>query len=176
MNNSLKKQILEFQTNTYLCKLTYEDKKWKLIIGIPKISDTTLLSYKSASFEAGFAEIQNVLFLIFRYGSLPWTSIPYLPAKSLKEEDFIICERRRGSALTLLLVDTCTGKIEAHNRIWLDSNLSNDMAMKCRRLLTSPVDEMSYFQKAAEIQNQYPDSKKMLKFVDPQKRFIMYAI
>lgn len=167
MTNSLKRQI---------CELTYEDKKWKLLMGIPKISDADALSYKFASFEAGFAEIQDVLFLIFRYGSLPWTSIPYLPAKSLKEEDFIIYERKRGSALTFLLVDTYTGKIEAHNRIWLDSNLSNDMAMKCRRLLTSPVDEMSYFQKATEIQNQYLDSQKMLEFVDPKKRFIMYAI
>lgn len=162
-------------SNEPSCALNYFGGKWSLTLQVKNVSDEMLLSCKNAPFKAAFVEIQDVLFLVFRYGPFPWLSTPYFPKKKQADE-FQVRTDKRGVPLLLDLADANTGKILIKKHIWLNLALSNDMTEKSRKLLAKLKNEEGYFKLAQQIQSQYSDQGEMLDLADPQKVFTFYAL
>lgn len=69
--------------------------------------------FKSGNnFEIRFTELYDVIMITVKIGDLNWMAVPYTPHLSKNLTKFQMPNENQGMGLTLILIDTVTGKIK----------------------------------------------------------------
>lgn len=81
-------------------------------------------AFKKGSIQYGFAEIDNVLMMLFRFGSQQWMDVPYNVQLSKNLTHLEQVGQGEGFALHIYLVDAATGILKVQRLVGLDSGFS----------------------------------------------------
>lgn len=81
-------------------------------------------AFKKGSIQYGFTEIDNVLMMLFRFGSQQWMDVPYNVQLSKNLTHLEQVGKGDGFALHIYLVDAATGILKVQRLVGLDSGFS----------------------------------------------------
>lgn len=81
-------------------------------------------AFKKGSIQYGFTEIDNVLMMLFRFGSQHWMDVPYNVQLSKNLTHLEQVGQGDGFALHIYLVDAATGILKVQRLVGLDSGFS----------------------------------------------------
>ncbi len=126
----------------------------------PKESETK--QFQDAPIEIRFVEIQDVIMLMFKVGSLAWIDAPYSPHLSRELTKFIFPDDGKGLALTIVFADSNTGVIKSIRLIGMSEKFSKKFIGCVMENKVKPFDQMVYYQKINQIYNKYT-TKELVK-------------
>lgn len=90
-------------------------------------------------FEIRFAELDGIIWVLSKCGSLNWTDAPYDPHLSLLTGDFPeILGENEGLALTLMITDADTAEIKSLRMIGLGHRFSVSLLSRAKALRETP--------------------------------------
>ena len=81
-------------------------------------------AFKKGSIQYGYAEIDNVLMMLFRFGSQQWMDVPYNVQLSKNLTHLEQVGQGEGFALHIYLVDAASGILKVQRLVGLDSGFS----------------------------------------------------
>lgn len=87
-------------------------------------SDSEIKNIKEDRFKAGYYAEENAIFMLFKFGNLPWIDAPYSVHLSKSLTGFQLFDGWEGLALNIYLVDAATGILKAMRLIGLKTRFS----------------------------------------------------
>lgn len=106
-------------------------------------------------FEIRFTPFSGVIFLTVKIGSLNWMDMPYTPHLSPNLTRLALPGEGQGLGLTLILVDTATGKIKSMRFLGLSENFTRKLFGEILEMQSKPFDHAQYNVKNQEIFSKY---------------------
>ncbi|MBO5283650.1 MAG: hypothetical protein J6B43_11110 [Lachnospiraceae bacterium] len=113
-------------------------------------------------FEIRMVDLQNVIMLTMKIGSLNWMDAPYTPHLSPELTRYQLPESGEGLALTVILVDTATGRIKHMRLLGLSSDFTKKLFGAAMEKKMQPFDKDAYFDSIQEIYAKY-QTKDLVK-------------
>lgn len=156
-----------------LVQIHYYNPHWELVIGYPDITLEEIRELHHGSLQMGVAYINHCLFLLFKFGKIPWMDAPYEPRLHSEKMGFPLFGSGTGAILQLNIVDSANGEVKAMRQMGLGNLLSNRLHTLCRELQEQPFKESSYHWMVDKTYKKYPTSEDMLKEVSPQDIFMI---
>lgn len=104
-------------------------------------------------FELRLVEFSNVMMFLAKFGTLNWMDLPYNPHLSKNLTHFE--EGPGGLAVTIMLFDTHTGKLEALRLVSLSESFTEKIRKASYNLLNVPFDRQSYGRYLSSIFERY---------------------
>lgn len=95
-------------------------------------------------FEIRVTDLYDVIVMTTKIGTLHWMDAPYTPHLSNNLGTLQYATQGQGLALTLVLVDTVTGKIKALRVIGLSTQFTNKFVELVEQKLRKPFDDRIY--------------------------------
>ncbi len=102
-------------------------------------SSNEVQSIKNGLFQAELLELEDIIFMLFRFGTLNWIDCPYTVYLS-KPFQFAELEEGMGFALQIILVDRRTTTIKALRLIGLEHDFSKRLFETIERQKKLPFD------------------------------------
>lgn len=174
MNNNLGFEVLELgnrysdkQTNQCFVKIDY-DNQWRLMAGMPNLKSSEVRDFESGELQIGMADIDNKIFIVYKFGSQPWGDTPYDPRLLLEPFEYPqIKDRSLGAPLCVELYDSATGVLKVLRLLGLPNELSNNLHFRCTELAAlGRITRATNERQVAQIYQKFRNSEDMLKHVD----------
>lgn len=106
-------------------------------------------------FEIRFTELYDIIMITAKIGNLNWIDAPYNPHLSKSLTKFDIPGEGQGLGLTLILVDTRTGKIENMRLLGLSERFSRRLLGSVMEQKMKPFDQSAYDESIVRIYSAY---------------------
>lgn len=108
-------QIVEnFIGHEECTKFDMDDSGATLYVFFQKPDQKEIEQFKAGNnFEIRFTELQNIIFITVKIGSLNWMDAPYSTHLSPNLTSFHFPNEGQGLGLTVMLIDACSGEIKA---------------------------------------------------------------
>lgn len=110
-------------------------------------------------FELRFAEIYGVMMLTVKIGNLNWMDATYSPHLSKNLTKFELPSKGMGLNLTLMLIDSSTGKIKHIRLLGLSENFTRKLFGVAMEQMMKEFDHSKYLQAINKIYAMYPTEK-----------------
>lgn len=107
------------------------------------------------NFEIRFTELYGVIMLTFKIGDLNWMEAPYTPHLSSNLTKFQLPNENQGLSLTLMLIDTNSGKIKAIRLVGLSEKFTKKLFGTIMDEKMKDFDVSEYDRKRFEICQRY---------------------
>lgn len=111
--------------------------------------------HSTARFEMRVITLKDIIIFTIKIGSLNWMDAPYSPHLNTTEPILEEISEGSGYALTLILVDAKTGKIEHLRLISISNDFSKKIKKEIESNLTKTFDQSSYAQNLQFIFKNY---------------------
>lgn len=111
------------------------------------------------NFEIRFTELGNVMMVTAKIGNLEWIDAPYNIHLSPNLSKFILPDKDTGLALTLVLVDSQTGIVQALRVMGLSTNFTKKLIGAALEQKRTEFDETEYYKKIQSIYGKYKTSE-----------------
>lgn len=69
----------KFRTNNTGVRLEYDDAVWTLVVGFPDITAAEVYNFRNGAMSFTFTVIDDALFLLAKFGDIPWVDAPFEP-------------------------------------------------------------------------------------------------
>ena len=104
--------------------------------------------------QLGILEKSDIIFLLFKFGSLPWMDAPYSCHLS---EPYVFdkVEEGTGYGMTVFLIDASTGILKVIRQIGWPSKMSRLFTDYVIEQQSKPFDNMMYFRTVDSVYNNY---------------------
>lgn len=113
-------------------------------------------------FEIRFTELNNVIMITAKIGSLNWVDAPYTVHLSKNLSQFQIPAEGQGLGLTLILADTSTGEIKHIRLLGLSERFTRLLFGAMMEQKNTPFDRADYYKTLDKIFATY-DTKQLVK-------------
>ena len=169
------KKYDEFRTGDTLVQAAYDDGYWSLTVGYPDINAVEIDNFRNGAFSFTYTVIDDALFLLVKFGAIPWMDAPFEPRKySVDCKYETEYAKGQGAAMTVFIVDSGTGELKAIRSIGLGHVVSTNLGKECNRLLTiQPFSLANYSRRVNRIYQKYTLSEYMLQTAKPENMFII---
>ena len=107
------------------------------------------------NFEIRFIELHNVIMVTAKIGNLNWVDAPYNAHLSINLEKFSLPNEGNGLALTLILVDAHSGKIESIRLMGLSTNFTRKLFGAAMEQKMEKFDKSDYNENIRDIYAKY---------------------
>mgnify|MGYP000188180761 FL=1 len=94
-----------------------------------------------------------------KIGNLNWMDAPYTPHLSQELTTFQIPNNNQGLGLTIMLIDTQTGKIKSLRLVGLSEKFTKKLFGTVIELKVKPFDKLEYIQAVKYIYSTYQTNK-----------------
>jgi len=135
-------------------KFDFTNSGAELYLMFDRPAKTEIENIKRGNIELAVYPADEVLFMLFKFGSLNWIDVPYSVHLS-KDLELQEVEEGKGYALHVTLIDASTGIVEVLRLI----GLSTKFSIQLRKLIMSqkekPFDIKAYNNKINHIYNNY---------------------
>ena len=111
--------------------------------------------YATSRFEIRMAETRDIVIFTIKIGALNWMDAPYTPHLSKNLTTLQDVPDGMGYSMTILLVDTTTGKVEHSRFLSLGTNFSRAIKKTVEKKLTEPFDKDAYYKKVELLLSAY---------------------
>lgn len=125
------------------CFFDISDSGGTIIVYFDQPEDYEIENFKANSrFEMRLVNFSNVMMFLVKFGDLNWMDCPYNPhlSKNLNHFD----DAPGGLAVTVMLFDTRTGKLEALRLISLSNQFTSKIIKDVLDMLQASFDHRSY--------------------------------
>lgn len=96
------------------------------------------------NFEIRITELQNIIFITTKIGSLNWMDAPYSTHLSPNLTTFHFPDANQGLGLTIMLIDACTGEIKAIRFVGLSQKFTSKLFGVMMEDKVKPFNEIEY--------------------------------
>lgn len=107
------------------------------------------------SFEIRFVELEDVIMVVAKIGSLNWVDAPYNVHLSQNLSEFTLPDKDTGLALTLILVDAYSGEIKSIRFMGLSTNFTKKLLNATIEQKSKSFNETEYDKNIASIYAKY---------------------
>lgn len=107
------------------------------------------------NFEIRFTELYGVIMITVKVGNLNWMDAPYTPHLSKNLTKFTLPQNNEGLALTLVLVDALSGKIENIRLLGLSQKFTQKLFGIVMEQKIESFDNQEYAKKLNKIYSSY---------------------
>lgn len=114
------------------------------------------------NFEIRFTELNDVIMLTVKIGSLNWMDAPYTPHLSKHLTSFYLPDKDQGLGLTLILIDASTGEIKHIRLIGLSVKFTKELLKITAEHISKTFDMAVYNNSLNKIFSTY-DTKQIVK-------------
>lgn len=114
---------------------------------------------KDKNIEIRFVELRDVIMITIKIGNLNWMDAPYTPHLSQELTTFQIPNNNQGLGLTIMLIDTQTGKIKSLRLVGLSEKFTKKLFGTVMELKVKPFDKLEYIQAVKYIYSTYQTNK-----------------
>lgn len=161
--------IPRLKTGTVVIQMHYKDPFWELAVAYPDMTEEEVNELREGSFRMAITTIDECLFFLFSVGRIPWADAPYEPRITSEPMNYRLdFPEGEGVPLVLLIVDSNTGCLKGMRVMGLGNLLSHRIHTICRNLdRQRPLSKEKYSETVRQIYKRFPQSKDMLKTVNP---------
>ena len=165
----------KFRTNNTGVRLEYDDAVWTLVVGFPDITAAKVYNFRNGAMSFTFTVIDDALFLLAKFGDIPWVDAPFEPRLYPHEREFVSeFEQGTGAPLVVLITDSANGRLMAIRTVGLGNIISSNLANECKRLQKiQAFDAEAYSRKVQNIYERYSLSEEMLRTANPINMFVI---
>lgn len=119
-------------------------------------AEEVLQFHSDEPLEVRFAILGGEIFMLFKFGDLPWMDAPYNPHLSRElTDDGIVFPETKGLALQVILADTRTGNVKAIRLVGLMTEFSNNLFSEIRNRNKRPFSSGAYFAAVNSVFDKY---------------------
>ncbi len=125
--------------------------------------------HEGASAEFRYQVIDDVIFMSFKFGSMPWMDAPFCPAiddNALAPE---VIPDGQGLAMLLVLADTNNGEIKEIRLMSFSTSFSRDLAKDIMRLKNANITLQQYYAVVDSVNRKY-SSRDMARMASKYTR------
>lgn len=105
-------------------------------------------------FELRMITMSDIMMFLVKFGSLNWMDAPYNPHLS-KNLSGIQREDGKGLAVTIMMFDTSTGRLESLRLVSLSERMTDEIRKAYKELMARPFERSDYNRKIALIFGKY---------------------
>lgn len=158
------KRYPAMQTDHAIMQLGYSGI-WNLFMGLPHITDEELQDYRHGRLQMALADVNGLLFVLYRFGNQPWCDVPFEPRFHPEPREFPQMEDASlGVPMLICLFDTSMGELKVCRLVGLPNELTERLHARCRELDTKrPLDIASYDWKLQQAYRRYRRSSDLLR-------------
>lgn len=129
------KIIPEFKNHAEETVFDIDDSGGKLLVFFNNPTQNEIAQFqKNINFEIRSVEIQDVIMMTVKFGSLNWMDAPYTPHLSLGLTKAIEPKAGEGLTLFIMLIDVSTGAIKSLRVIGLSNEFTRNLLQSMRRV------------------------------------------
>ena len=137
------------------CRFGLTENGALLFCALNKPTPREKLAFESSSpFQIRYVRVQGVLFMLFKFGAMPWMDAPY-DIRLSSEVDFPEPAPGEGLALNIVLVDQATNIIQHLRLIGLGERFSKDLRKEVFSDANEPLIAPVYYEKINNIYSKY---------------------
>lgn len=125
-----------------------------LFVILDRPSEKEIENIRSGKMQIGIYTKDEIIFMLFKFGSLNWVDAPYSVHLS-KPFDFMELSERKGYGLQILLIDASTGILKVIRYIGLPTAFSKKFKQAVLEQKERPFDNIKYDQKINAIYGNY---------------------
>ena len=102
--------------------------------------------------------MNNIIFLTFKFGDLPWMDAPYTPhlSKNLHFDDFNdLKDDGKGLSLIVYLIDSDNGQIKVMRLLGMDNKFSRSLIKDISEISQKEFDQFTYHADLSQVYCKY---------------------
>lgn len=173
-NYQVGRKYPEWATKGDIIQMNYQDGFWNFIIGFPGITLEEVKNVQLGHAQFAFADIDDCLFLLTKFGDFDWMDAPYEPRLYSEPQEYTSFAQGEGAPFFVFSVDTNTGELKAIRALGLGNVLSNRLHAVCREKDTRrPLDKEVYHAKISRLYQRYRSSAAFLSKAKPTDIFML---
>lgn len=137
-----------------------------LLVFLKSPTEKEIEAFRAGDVKIGFYEMENIIFLLFKFGGLPWIDAPYSIHLSAEFQPANI-EKGKGYGLQIFLIDAASGILKVIRLIGMGTEWSRRFREAILKQKAAPFDPYEYNKKIERIYLSY-STKKMVDIVPAQ--------